>query len=133
MNDALAKPVAVPSALSGPYWEGIAAGQLMLQCCAACGHYRHYPRLLCDRCYSDAVDWIAASRRGRIHSWTVAHHPYHPAFVSEVPYTLVVVDLEEGPRALGRWQGDTPCIGLAVHGEFVAREGGADLVFSRAG
>lgn len=92
---------------------------------------RHYPRLLCDKCYSDAFDWVAASGRGQIHSWTVSHHPYHPAFVTEVPYTLVMVDLAEGPRAMGRWDGGELCIGDAVEGRVVARDGGADLVFKQ--
>ena len=130
MSDIPAKPRPSPSELSQPYWDGVAAGQLRLQSCSACGALRHYPRLLCDRCYSDGVEWQTASGRGRVHSWTVAHHPYHPAFVTEVPYTLVIVDLEEGPRALGRWHGETPAIGQAVQGLFVARDDGADLVFA---
>lgn len=133
MTNITAKPIPTPSVLSQPYWEGVTAGQLRLQACSACGVLRHYPRLLCDRCYSDQVEWRTASGRGKIHSWTVAHHPYHPAFVTEVPYTLVLVDLIEGPRALGRWVGETPRIGQAVRGEFVAREGGADLVFAEFG
>lgn len=132
MNAAADKPVATPTELSQPYWDGVARGELRLQACAACGTIRHYPRLLCDRCYSDAVEWRTASGRGRVHSWTVAHHPYHPAFAAELPYTLVLVDLDEGPRALGRWHADTPVIGQVVQGRFVARDGGADLVFAPA-
>jgi uncharacterized OB-fold protein len=87
---------------------------------------------LCDACYSDAVEWIEASRRGTIHSWTVAHHAFHPAFKDELPYTLVTVDLEEGVRALGRWTGKPPVIGQPVTGAFVARPDGVDLVFAPA-
>ena len=124
------KPAQIPTELSRPYWEGAAAGRLMIQRCAACGKLRHYPRLLCDTCYSDAVEWVEASRRGTIHSWTVSHHAFHPAFKAELPYTLVTVDLEEGVRALGRWSGETPCIGQKVAGAFVARADGLDLVFA---
>ena len=45
-----------------------------------------------------AVDWIEASGRGVIHSWTISHHAFHPAFKSEVPLALVTVDLDEGVR-----------------------------------
>ncbi|MDA0824063.1 MAG: OB-fold domain-containing protein [Proteobacteria bacterium] len=76
------------------------------------------------------MKWVTASGKGKIHSWTVAHHPYHPAFVTEVPYTLVLVDLVEGPRAMGRWNGDSLKIGDEVQGKFVVREGGSDLIFS---
>ena len=130
MNEIPRKPPVTPTALSQTYWDGVACGELRLQACGSCGALRHYPRLLCDRCYSDSVRWVKASGRGRIHSWTIAHHPYHPAFVTEVPYTLVLVDLDEGPRALGRWAGGDLSIGAPVGGQFVTREGGADLVFS---
>jgi uncharacterized OB-fold protein len=124
------KPKPQMSELSRPYWEAAAEGRLALQTCAACGKIRHYPRLLCDRCYSAAVVWKDASGRGTVHSWTVAHHAFHPAFAAELPYTLVTVDLEEGVRALGIWRGNaTPTIGAPVQGEFVPREGGVDLVF----
>ncbi len=130
MSELPAKPIPSPTELSQPYWDGVAAGQLRLQACARCGTVRHYPRLLCSACYSDEVEWRTASGRGRIHSWTVAHHPYHPAFVNELPYTLVLVDLDEGPRAVGRWNNATPIIGQAVAGQLVTRDGGADLVFT---
>ena len=132
MNQPIARPVPPPSALSAPYWEGATAGRLLIQRCTGCGTLRHYPRLLCSNCHSTAVEWVEASRRGVIHSWTVAHHAYHPSFAAELPYTLVTVDLEEGPRALGRWIGATPRIGQAVAGRFEPREGGADLVFQPA-
>lgn len=123
------RPVPPPSALSAPYWEGVAAGRLLLQRCGACGVLRHYPRLVCASCYSTAVTWQESSRRGTIHSWTVSHYAYHPSFADDLPYTLVTIDLEEGPRALGRWRGPTPAIGLRVMGNFEARPGGFDLVF----
>ena len=124
------KPPQTPSALSGPYWAAAAEGRLVIQCCTACGKLRHYPRLICDTCYSDAVHWVPATGRGTLHSWTVSHHAFHPSFAAELPYALVTVDLEEGVRALGRWRGDVPLsIGLPVQGNFEAREGGVDLVF----
>ena len=130
MNEKPPKPAQTPSDLSGPFWAGAAAGRLMIQRCTACGKLRHYPRLLCDACYGDGVEWVEASRRGTIHSWTVAHHAFHPAFKAELPYTLVTVDLEEGVRALGRWRGGAPAIGVPVVGRFEARTDGVDLVFA---
>lgn len=125
-----ARPTPPPSELSRPYWQAAAQGQLVIQACAACGTLRHYPRLLCSQCHSDACAWQPASGQGVIHSWTVSHHAFHPAFVAELPYTLVTVDLDEGVRALGRWLGpDALGIGQPVQGRFEPREGGMDLVF----
>ena len=124
------KPSPQTSELARPYWDAVAQGKLVLQSCSACGKVRHYPRLLCDACYSDAVTWLSSKASGTIHSWTVAHHAFHPAFAPELPYTLVTVDLDEGVRALGRWRSDVAMsIGLPVQGTFEAREGGMDLVF----
>jgi uncharacterized OB-fold protein len=126
------KPKPQVTDVSRPYWEAAEQGRLVLQSCAVCGKVRHYPRLLCDACYSDQVNWKEASGRGTIHSWTVSHHAFNPAFADELPYVLVTVDLEEGVRALGRWRGDPAMrIGEAVQGRFEPREGGVDLVFAR--
>ena len=87
-----------PTADSAPYWDGLNAGELRLQKCRACGTVRHYPRPVCDQCFSMDVDWIAASRRGTVLSWTTTHHAFHPAFKASLPQTFVTVDLDEGVR-----------------------------------
>jgi uncharacterized OB-fold protein len=76
------------------------------------------------------VVWKDANGHGTVHSWTVAHHAFHPAFAADLPYTLVTVDLEEGVRALGLWQSDVKLsLGLAVHGQFELREESVALLF----
>lgn len=99
------KPVPERTPESGPYWEGLSRRKLMLQCCADCGRVRHYPRPMCDACHSMAADWIEASGDARVHSWTVAHHAFHPAFREELPCVLVTADLPEGPRLLAQLRG----------------------------
>ena len=130
MSEIESKPPQLMTDVSRPFWEGARQGRLLIQRCTGCGALRHYPRLLCDQCYSDAADWVEASGRGVVHSWTVSHHAFHPSFKAELPYTLVTVDLEEGVRALGRWRGGELSIGLKVQGKFEARADGVDLVFS---
>lgn len=91
-----------PSPHSQGFWDGLQQGRLLLQRCTDCGRVRHYPRPLCDACHSFACDWVAAAGTARVHSWTVAHHPFHPAFKPELPYVLVTADLPEGVRLLAR-------------------------------
>ncbi len=127
-NDEKPVPHATPE--SQPYWDGAAEGKLRLQRCAACGLVRHYPQLTCPSCYSSGVEWIDASGRGVVHSWTVAHHAFHPAFKQDLPYTLVTVDLAEGPRALGRLDSlsqDRLRIGLPVQISFPRNGQGVPL------
>jgi uncharacterized OB-fold protein len=120
-DDLYAKPVPEPNRDSKPYWDALHEGRLVFQACAACGKLRHYPRPVCDACFSMEVTWRQASGRGRIHSWTVAHHPFHPGFKSELPYVLATVDLEEGVRMLAQLRGVAPdeiAVGLPVEVAF---------------
>ncbi|HRD76918.1 MAG TPA: Zn-ribbon domain-containing OB-fold protein [Hyphomicrobiaceae bacterium] len=96
--ETIAKPIPQPSQESKPFWDGLLAGKLLLQTCGSCGKVRHYPRPICPSCYSFEVRWSEAKGRGLVHSWTVTHHPFHPGFKGEVPFTLVTVDLPEGVR-----------------------------------
>ena len=107
-TETAAKPLPEPTRDSKPYWDGLNEGRLLLQQCAACRKIRHYPRPVCDACYSMEVAWIEASGRGRVHSWTVAHHPFHPGFKEELPYIVAIVDLEEGVRMNAQMRGVTP-------------------------
>lgn len=45
----------------------------------------------------------AVSGRGTVFSWIVAHHAFHPAFEPDVPYVVLEVKLEEGPRVNARF------------------------------
>jgi uncharacterized protein len=81
-----------------PYWDGLRQGRLMLQCCAGCRKVRHYPRPVCDACWSMGTNWVQASGRGSVHSWTVTHYAFHPGYKGELPYLLLTVDLPEGVR-----------------------------------
>ena len=120
-DDVYAKPVPEPSRDSKPYWDALHEDRLVIQQCAACGKLRHYPRPVCDACSSMEVGWCQASGRGRVHSWTVAHHPFHPAFKAELPYVLATVDLEEGVRMVAQLRGVAPdevTVGLPVEVAF---------------
>ena len=131
-DDAYAKPVPEPSRDSKPYWDALNEGRLVIQQCAACGTLRHYPRPVCEACYSMAVTWRQASGRGRVHSWTVAHHPFHPGFKGEVPYVLATVDLAEGVRMVAQLRGLAPeaiTIGLPVQVAFERATEGLTLPY----
>lgn len=100
-------PAPVPDLDSAPFWEGCRRGQLLLQRCLACGAHRYPPRPICPRCRTLGGEWIPASGRGTVYSWVVAYHPPRPEFAAHVPYTIVLVDLEEGVRMVSRLV-DTP-------------------------
>jgi uncharacterized OB-fold protein len=83
---------------NGPFWEGCRAHRLVLPCCRACGKAHLPPGPVCPFCFADDIEWRAASGRGRISTWTRVHKAWFPAFAGEVPYNVVQVELDEGPR-----------------------------------
>jgi uncharacterized OB-fold protein len=82
------------------YWESAKAGKLVIQKCAACGTPQFYPRAFCIRCLSDGVEWIEASGRGTIYTFTVNHRPANDYMKDRVPYIVAAIDLDEGVRLI---------------------------------
>jgi uncharacterized OB-fold protein len=110
-----------PNEDSQPYWDALKSHRLDLQTCADCGTVRHYPRPVCAACHSMAVTWTTASGHGTVHSWTISHQAFHPAFKDCLPLILVTVELDEGVRMNCRLDGVSPDeieTGLAVEVAF---------------
>ena len=76
-----------------PFWDAAAAGRLMIKQCGGCGQAHYYPRALCPFCGSDRTEWLAASGRGTIYSYSVMRRV-------PIPYALAYVTLEEGPTMM---------------------------------
>ena len=79
------------------FWEGTRSGELRLQKCAACNYVYFPPRPFCPQCASTKVDVLGASGRATLYSYVIHHRPV-PGFVP--PYSIAVVQLEEGPRMM---------------------------------
>jgi uncharacterized OB-fold protein len=52
------------------------------------------------QCGSNALRWVEASGRGVIYSYTIIRQSKSPEFMSDTPYNVAIVQLEEGPRML---------------------------------
>lgn len=81
-----------------PFHKALAERRFVLPYCGDCGSAHLPPGPVCPFCFGDKIDWQPASGRGRISTWTVVHKAWFPAFADEVPYNVVQVELEEGPR-----------------------------------
>lgn len=94
-------PLPVPDSESRPFWDGMKAGKLMLQRCAASGEYLFPPVTFCPGSL-ERPDWVAASGRGRVFSWIVVRHPVpRDIYADKVPYVVALVTLDEGCRMTG--------------------------------
>ncbi len=95
-----AKPLPRVDEESKGFWEACRRHELYLQRCGDCGTLRHYPRALCPRCLSDRIDWLRASGKGEVYTFTVTHQNQAPGFRDALPYVLAYVELAEGVRML---------------------------------
>jgi len=98
MSTPSARPIPEMSPALAPYFAAARAGRLVVQRCTGCGALRFPPRELCSACLATEAAWQEVSGRGEIFSYYVMHQIYHPGFAAEVPYAVVVVKLEEGPK-----------------------------------
>lgn len=76
------------------FWGHCAERRLKFQRCGACGTHRHPPTPICPACQSARIDWTEAPAVGRVYSYTVVHHPSHPAMRARVPYNVAVIAFE---------------------------------------
>jgi hypothetical protein len=102
------KPTPLINADTKAFWEGCRERELRFQRCAACGHLRWPPSILCPRCLSRDAEWLVASGRGTVYSYAVYHVAYDPAFRDDLPYVVALVALEEGPHLLTNIVGCDP-------------------------
>lgn len=121
---------------SQPFWDGCARDELLLQRCRVCHTYRHPPSPICPQCYSEQHDWLPASGRGAVYTFTVVRQGFGRGWDARVPYVVAVIELEEGPRILSEVVDVAPesvAIGMPVAVTFRALDGEAKLpLFVRA-
>jgi uncharacterized OB-fold protein len=79
-----------------PFWEACAAGSFLLHHCERCSRY-YWPASRCVEHGDEAMQWVAASGRGRLYTYTVMHRAHTPDTRGKVPFVIAVVKLEEGP------------------------------------
>ncbi len=83
-----------------PFWEACRDHRLLVQRCADCGAHRSPPKPVCWRCGSFECAWSESSGRGRVFTYTIAHHCPHPIAQDRLPYNVAVIELEDCDRVL---------------------------------
>lgn len=94
-------PVAVHRGPTATFWAELGEGRLVLQRCSACSRRFHRPRLVCPGCASTDWKWEQSAGQGVVYTTTTVVRPVG-AFSGEGPYTIVLVELDEGARVTGR-------------------------------
>lgn len=118
-----------------PFWEGTREGRFLLHRCDICGtHY--WPASCCVAHGGQAMQWVDASGRGSLYTYTIMHHAYTAAMKDKVPYVVGVVKLTEGPFFHSNVIGvpvDEVAVGMELAAEMEPHESGLTLpMFRRA-
>ena len=115
MNEALTH-----QALAAPFTEGLAQGLIRYQRCSACGTAQTLARYACQHCGHAGLAWHDAAGTGTVRAVTVVARAPSDEFRPLAPYTLVLVQLDEGPRLMahatpGLRIGDAVRAGFFIH------------------
>jgi uncharacterized OB-fold protein len=125
-------PVTDP--LTVPFWDAARRGRLVIQRCKACGELRWPPLVGCPECHGRDATWDEVHPTGTIWSFVVYHRAFAAELKDEIPYTVAMVHLDDGPYLVGRLEdaGRPPVIGDRVTAVFT-ETGGVPSVRWRAG
>ena len=85
------------SGFTETFRQGLEAGNFLTSVCSACGELTFPPKQHCPACWSGDMSWTELSGRGILYARTTIHAAA-TQFRDEVPFSVGIVDLEEGVR-----------------------------------
>jgi uncharacterized OB-fold protein len=95
--------------------------RLVGEMCEKCGARIFPPRDVCPECEAPARTPLVFSGRGEIYSYSTVYHPPR-GFEEFVPYTVALVQLEEGPMVTAQLTDvDTDRVRIGMPVEMVTR------------
>jgi uncharacterized OB-fold protein len=97
----------VQDELSKAWFEAAKEGKLLLQRDPVTKKVQMYPRAHVLGALGRTPEWVEASGKGKLHSYTTVHRSVHREFASMTPFVIALIDLEEGARVTS-WVVDTP-------------------------
>ena len=124
-------PIPEPDELTEPFWTGGCVGELRVQRCEPCGHLRFPPSPVCPRCLSSEAAWVPTNGQGEVLTYVVFHRAYNADWAGRVPYAVLLVQLDDGPRMFSDYKGDLDllAVGARVHAAFTPLDGGYFLPY----
>jgi uncharacterized OB-fold protein len=100
------RPAPVLTDDNAAFWEAARQHRLVAQRCRDCGRLRHPPRPMCPECHSLDIELVDLAGTGVLYSYSLLHHPRHPAF--SYPVVAALVELDEGVRMVSNVVGVDP-------------------------
>jgi len=101
------RPLPRRRGMAADFYQFCKQHELCFQRCTDCSAWRHVPRDMCAKCGSLNWEWTKSSGKGKLFSWTTVRQPMLPQFADLVPYSPVVIEMDEGVRLVS-WLIDVP-------------------------
>ncbi len=100
------------------FFDELKAGRLVTTHCPACDRLHWPPRVACDTCTIDKLEWRTLPGRGKVFAFTAMVLGAPMGFEKDLPFVIAVVELEGAPfKILARVDDATyedMSIGMAV-------------------
>jgi len=117
------KPLPELTDLTRPFWSAAKSRKLVVQKCSRCGTLDFLPKPWCIECGHPGLEWVEVKPRGTVYSHSTAYTVMmnYPAWKSELPVVMCIIELDDGPRMYGQLTGCAPGevrIGMPVEAYF---------------
>ena len=99
------KPLPIVDEDTAPYWEYCQKHELRMQKCSQCGYIRFPVSIVCPKCHSIEAEWAKLGGKGKVYSFIVQRQAFHPGYQNDLPYTVAIIQLDEGPRMESNLEG----------------------------
>jgi uncharacterized protein len=117
-----------------PFWRAADEGVFLLQRCPDCGKTQYHYRALCSHCWSDRIEDLPSSGRGKVWTYSVVYRNSTAGYQEKVPYVVGLVELEGGVKVISNIIGaepDSVTFGTAVEVTFAKTAGGRSIPLFR--
>ena len=81
-----------------PFYDHLKEGRLTTTRCRDCGHITWPPKIVCNECISDNLEWVDFPPTGKIYAFTTQVGGVPPGFKAPLVYALI--DFDNGVRII---------------------------------
>lgn len=128
MSDSTDAAAGMPGGPEAQFRAFLKAGRFMIQRSRSTGRHVFYPRVVAPGTGETDLEWVEAKGTGTVYATTVNRS-------REGATHICLVDLDEGPRMMGRVEGIAPeevLIGMRVRARIAVQDGAEIVVFDPA-
>lgn len=94
------KPMPEVNPWTMPFWDAARENTLKIQKCPDCGSFVFYPRIVCPYCFGESLEWVQATGKGTVYSYTIVENNAPSFFQEDMPYVVAIIRLAEGVQMM---------------------------------